>query len=77
MYTQVSSHLDFTPEKLVCSGNGLRKSEIWRGVFSNAFNLPANLPIHSEEAAVGACIFAGAAAGLYDNIKLSQDALLR
>ena len=77
MYNQVNSHLDFTPEMLVCSGNGLRKSEIWRHIFSNDFNLPARLPLHSEEAAVGACIFAGAAAQIYDNVKLSQDALLR
>lgn len=77
MYNQVGSHLDFTPEQLVCSGNGLRKSEIWRKIFSNDFNLSAHLPLHSEEATVGACIFAGAASGLYDNIKLAQDALLR
>ncbi len=77
MYNQVNSHLDFTPEKLVCSGNGLRKSEIWRRIFSNDFNLPTHLPLHSEEASVGACIFAGAASGLYDNVKFAQDALLR
>ncbi|MBO5065249.1 MAG: hypothetical protein J6D06_03945 [Clostridia bacterium] len=77
MYNQVSTHLDFNPEKIVCSGNGLRKSEIWRRIFSNGFKLPAFLPLHSEEAAVGACIFAGAAAGLYNNIKLAQDTLLR
>ena len=77
MYDQVNSHLDFTPKQLVCSGNGLRKSNIWRKIFSNDFNLSAHLPLHSEEAAVGACIFAGAASGLYNNIKLAQDALLR
>lgn len=77
MYLEASALLGFTPEKLVCSGNGLRKSRIWREVFSRDFGLPAELPLHSEEAAVGACVFTCAATGIYENIKASQDALLR
>lgn len=77
MYSEAEKLLTFTPEKLVCSGNGLRKSEIWREIFSRDFSLPCELPLHSEEAAIGACVFAGAASGIFKNIKASQDALLR
>lgn len=77
MYNEARELLSFTPEKLVCSGNGLRKSQIWREIFSRDFSLPCELPLHSEEAAVGACVFACAASGIYNDIKASQDALLR
>ncbi len=77
MYIEAKKLLNFTPKKLVCSGNGLRKSEIWREIFSRDFSIPAELPLHSEEAAVGACVFASAASGIYNDIKASQDALLR
>lgn len=77
MYTGAHIFLDSPPEALVCSGNGLRKSHIWREIFSRDFSLPVTLPKHSEEAAIGACVFAGAASGIYKSIKASQDALLR
>lgn len=70
-------NLNFEPEELVCSGNGLRKSEIWREIFSRDFMLSATLPKHSEEAAVGACVFSAAASGIYKNIKDAQSHLLR
>ena len=69
--------LNISPEKLVCSGNGLRKSELWREIFERYFRMSAELPLHSEEAAVGACVFSGAATGIFKDIKASQDALLR
>ena len=69
--------LSQVPEKLVCSGNGLRKSELWREIFKNCFAMAPELPLHSEEASVGACVFGGAACGIYKDIKASQDALLR
>lgn len=58
MYEKAGKLLDFTPSTLVCSGNGLRKSAVWRKVFENKFGLPAELPKNSEEASVGACNFA-------------------
>lgn len=77
MYSKAYALTEAEPEKLVCSGNGLRKSPIWREVFSRDFSLPVELPLHSEEAAVGACVFAGGASGIYKDIKASRDALLR
>ncbi len=77
MYSSAQSLLDTPPVNLVCSGNGLRKSNIWRQIFEKDFSLTAQLPRHSEEASMGACVFSGAACGIFDDIKASQNALLR
>lgn len=77
MYLSAESLLENKPETLVCSGNGLRKSEVWREIFSRDFSLPVNLPKHSEEAAIGACIFATVATGIFPDIPTAQNNLLR
>ncbi len=76
LYEESKSHIAFNPRVLIGSGNGLRKSEIWRNIFSNEFDLDLVLPKHSEEAAVGACIFAATANGKYRNIREAQKILL-
>ncbi len=75
-YIKAKKPQGFIPKLLVCSGNGLRKSEVWRNIFTDEFHLDATLPRHSEEAAVGSCVFAGAASGIYNNITHSQNELL-
>ena len=77
MYKSANKLLTTTPDTLVCSGNGLRKSDLWRSIFTNEFKMDATLPKHSEEAAVGACVFASVASGIYKDIKSAQNALLR
>ncbi len=77
MYESEKALLVKAPTTLVCSGNGLRKSEIWRKIFTEDFKMEATLPKHSEEAAVGACVFAGVASGMFEDIKSAQNALLR
>lgn len=77
MYESEKALLLKAPTTLVCSGNGLRKSEIWRKIFTEDFEMKATLPKHSEEAAVGACVFAGVASGIFKDIKSAQNALLR
>ncbi len=77
MYESEKELLTTAPTTLVCSGNGLRKSEIWRKIFTEDFNMEATLPKHSEEAAVGACVFASVASGIFQDIKTAQNALLR
>lgn len=77
MYESEKALLTAPPSTLVCSGNGLRKSEIWRKIFTEDFKMTATLPKHSEEAAVGACVFASVASGIYKDIKSAQNALLR
>ncbi len=77
MFESEKSLLTSTPTTLVCSGNGLRKSELWRKIFTEYFKMTATLPKHSEEAAVGACVFASVASGIFNDIKSAQNALLR
>ncbi len=77
MYIKAKKPQGFIPKKLVCSGNGLRKSQVWREIFSEQFHLDTTLPKHSEEAAIGACVFSAAASGIYNNLQESQDNLLR
>lgn len=77
MYESEKSLLSFSPTQLVCSGNGLRKSEIWRKIFTADFKMEAALPKHREEAAVGACVFASVASGIFKDIKTAQNSLLR
>jgi sugar (pentulose or hexulose) kinase len=77
MYDSEKSLLTAIPTTLVCSGNGLRKSEIWRRIFTEDFKMTATLPKHSEEAATGACVFASVASGIFKDIKSAQNALLR
>ncbi len=77
MYESEKSLLTSSPTTLVCSGNGLRKSEIWRKIFTEDFQMTATLPKHSEEASVGACVFASVASGIFNDIKSAQNALLR
>ena len=61
---------------LVGSGNGVRKNPVLRQYLEEQFNLPLKLPVHREEAAFGAAVFAAAAAGVYRDIPAAQSALL-
>ena len=61
---------------LVGSGNAVRKNPVLRRYLEEQFNLPLKLPVHREEAAFGAAVFAAAAAGVYRAIPATQSALL-
>ena len=76
LYEESKSHLSFNPRMLIGSGNGLRKSEVWRSIFEKEFDLDLVLPKHSEEAAIGACIFAATANGTFRNLREAQKFLL-
>ena len=76
MYEEAKELLEFRPRTLVGSGNGIRKSKVWRYIFAKEFGLELKLPKHPEEAAVGACIFASVANGNYRNIREAQKILL-
>ena len=64
MYEGAAPHLARKPTALVGSGNGLRKSAVWRELFSRAFDLPLVVPAHKEEAAYGAALFGLTGCGL-------------
>ena len=72
MYSEIEPSLGKKPTKLVGSGNGLRKSPVWRRMCEEMFSLPMSVPAHTEEAAYGAAIFALAACGVCGDIKSAQ-----
>lgn len=72
MYAEIAPALTVKPTMLVGSGNGLRKSPVWRRMTEDLFGMKMQIPAHREEAAYGAAIFAMAACGLVENIKEAQ-----
>ena len=61
---------------LVGSGNAVRKNPVLRRYLEEQFNLPLKLPVHREEAAFGAAVFAAAATGVYRDIPTAQAAMI-
>lgn len=61
---------------LVGSGNAIRKNPVLRRYLTEQFGLPLKCPVHREEAAFGAAVFAAAAAGIYPDIPAAQAALI-
>lgn len=57
---------------LVCSGNGLRKNPALRDLFGRTFGMTTVTPVHREEAAFGAALFAMTACGIYPTIHEAQ-----
>lgn len=55
-------------EKLVCSGNGIRKNASLRKVVSDMFGCEIKIPLFEEEASFGAALAASVACGMNENI---------
>lgn len=62
---------------LVGAGNAIRQNPVLRRYLSEQFGLPLKCPIHREEAAFGAAVFAAAAAGIYRDVSAAQAAMVR
>ncbi len=61
---------------LVVSGNAVRENPVLRQYLAQQFALPLRSPVHREEAAFGAAVFAAAAAGIYPDTEKAQNALV-
>ncbi len=61
---------------LVGSGNAIRKSPVLRRYMRDIFGIEPVCPIHREEAAFGAALFASVASETYANIAEAQDKLV-
>lgn len=59
-------------ERLVGSGNAIRRNPALRRAFELAFGAPMRIPAHAEEAAYGAALFGMAAAGLAPSLEATQ-----
>ena len=62
---------------LVGSGNGVRKNPVLRQYLEEQFGLQLKFPVHREEAAFGAAVFAAAAVGVYRDIPTAQAAMIQ
>ncbi len=71
-YTYMSENIATPPSTLVGSGNGIRKSKVTRSMFADKFGMEVKVPAHKEEAAYGAALFAGVAAGVFKSLKEAQ-----
>jgi sugar (pentulose or hexulose) kinase len=59
------AHLD----RIIGSGNGLRKNPLLVREISRCFGRPVWFPAHSQEAAYGAALLAGASTGLWPDLE--------
>ncbi len=59
-------------EKIVCSGNGIRKNLALQKVVSEIFEAEIKIPLYEEEAAYGAALTSLVAVGKADNIDEAQ-----
>lgn len=57
---------------MVGSGNGLRKNKTLQKILTDTFGLKLKMPLHTEEAAYGACLYAMTAAGVYATLEEAQ-----
>lgn len=55
-------------EKLICSGNGMRKNAALRRITSDMFGCEIKIPLYAEEASYGAALAASVACGININI---------
>ena len=72
MYRGMHPMLEQEPTRLVGSGNGLRFNKPLCERFSAAFGVPLSIPLHCEEAAFGAALFAAVTAGVFSSLTEAQ-----
>jgi sugar (pentulose or hexulose) kinase len=56
-------------DRIIGSGNGLRKNPLLVSEISRRFNRPVWFPAHTQEAAYGAALLAGASTGLWPDLQ--------
>ncbi|NLL16362.1 MAG: hypothetical protein GX264_04115, partial [Clostridiales bacterium] len=71
-YLNMSVGAKTKPTTLVGSGNGIRKSPTTRNMLADKFGMKVQVPAHKEEAAYGAALFAGVAAGVFSSLAEAQ-----
>ena len=68
MYQEILPHLSKKPTLMIGSGNGIRMSPFLQKRFENIFGLKMQVPVHTEEAAFGASLYALVAAKVFPDI---------
>lgn len=61
------------PKYLIGSGNAIRFNEHFQRIFEDIYGMKMQIPVHREEAAYGAALYAMTAAGVYETIEQAQE----
>jgi len=72
MYKIIKKDDDTPKNRLIGSGNAIRKTPPLRRILEKKFNMPLYMPKNSEEAAFGAALYACVAIGIYNNLEDAQ-----
>ena len=67
------SLMNFKAMSLVGSGNGIRKNKRLVEYFEHVFSAEMKIPLHLEEAALGAALFGSVSAGIFKNAREAQE----
>ena len=62
---------------LVGSGNGIRKNNYLIETAEKTLGLKMKIPLHNEEAAVGAAMYASICAGIYENMETASNVVVK
>ena len=64
--------LQLNKNKILGSGNGVRKNKALIKAFEDRFGAEMKVPVHMEEAAFGAALFGLISCGIFENAKEAQ-----
>jgi len=67
---------DRTHTVLIASGNAARKNLVLQKILSSVFKMPLKIPLHKEEAALGAAMYGALATRIVENIGDVQSCIL-
>ena len=70
LYSEVKSNVK--PQRIIGSGNGIRKNKLLQRIVSEKFGLPLFIPKFNEEAAFGAALFAMSGTGEFETLAQAQ-----
>jgi len=71
-YRNMCKSIKRQPTVLVGAGNGIRRNPVLQRKFEEALGMPMNIPVHKEEAAYGAALFAAVACGKRKSLAEAQ-----
>lgn len=71
-YKEIQEYGVPAPKYLIGSGNAIRMNKYLRQVFEDEFGMKIQIPVHKEEAAYGAALYAMTAAGVCASLEEAQ-----
>lgn len=75
LYAQMKPFIHTMPDRIIGSGNGIRKNKYLQQQFAKKFAMPMEIPFHTEEAAFGAALFAMVACGVAASMADAQQCI--